>query len=257
MGIVPAQRRAVQHHHRARPQRGVAHRHAGGAGRARRRVRVGRRRREERARHRCAISCALSSRQRPTCSTAGERALDVACSPDSSSSSRLPQLAALFRPSVQPYLMSWFKYVPATELARLTIPVLLIQGTTDIQVPVAEAKALQAAEAQRHAQDRRGHESRHEDGDGSCQTTRLVLRSDAAHCRGRAGGDGRFRPRHLLLRGHGAATSDCPARQPARHRPRRGRRRPSDDRVRPAVEARPGHLGHARAVGRLVDARRR
>ena len=30
-------------------------------------------------------------------------------------------------------------------MARLTIPVLLIQGTTDIQVPVAEAKALLAA----------------------------------------------------------------------------------------------------------------
>jgi len=54
-------------------------------------------------------------------------------------------LAALFRPSVQPYLISWFKYVPSVELTRLTIPVLIIQGTTDIQVPVSEAKALQAA----------------------------------------------------------------------------------------------------------------
>jgi len=56
-----------------------------------------------------------------------------------------PALAALFRPSVQPYLISWFKYVPSVELARLTIPILIIQGTTDIQVTVAEAKALQAA----------------------------------------------------------------------------------------------------------------
>jgi len=56
-----------------------------------------------------------------------------------------PSLASLFRPSVQPYIISWFRYRPATELARLTIPVLIIQGTTDIQVPVDEATALHAA----------------------------------------------------------------------------------------------------------------
>lgn len=56
-----------------------------------------------------------------------------------------PALAAALRPSVQPYLISWFKYVPSVELARLTIPVLILQGTTDTQVPVTEAKALQVA----------------------------------------------------------------------------------------------------------------
>jgi hypothetical protein len=54
----------------------------------------------------------------------------------------LPALAQLFRPSVQPYLISWFKYLPAEEIARLTIPTLIVQGTTDIQVPAAEAEAL-------------------------------------------------------------------------------------------------------------------
>ena len=54
-------------------------------------------------------------------------------------------LAALYRPSVQPYLISWFAYTPATEIAKLTIPALIVQGTTDIQVTVAEARALQAA----------------------------------------------------------------------------------------------------------------
>jgi uncharacterized protein len=29
--------------------------------------------------------------------------------------------AALFRPSVQPYLISWFKYDPALEMAKLKI----------------------------------------------------------------------------------------------------------------------------------------
>jgi len=57
----------------------------------------------------------------------------------------IPGLASLYRPSVQPYMISWFKYVPSVEIARLNIPVLLLQGTTDIQVSVDEAKALKAA----------------------------------------------------------------------------------------------------------------
>ena len=56
-----------------------------------------------------------------------------------------PELAALFRPSVQPYLISWFKYDPAQELAKLTVPVLIVQGTTDIQVSVQDAHTLSAA----------------------------------------------------------------------------------------------------------------
>ena len=54
-------------------------------------------------------------------------------------------LASLYRESVQPYLISWFKYVPATELKALKIPTLIVQGDTDIQVGVTEAKALKAA----------------------------------------------------------------------------------------------------------------
>jgi hypothetical protein len=59
-----------------------------------------------------------------------------------------PPLAALFRPSVQPYLISWLNYSPAVELARLTVPRLIVQGTTDMQVPVADAQALKAAAAE-------------------------------------------------------------------------------------------------------------
>lgn len=54
-------------------------------------------------------------------------------------------LAGIFRPSVQPYIISWLRYRPSTEVTRLDIPVLVIQGTTDIQVGVAEASALEAA----------------------------------------------------------------------------------------------------------------
>jgi uncharacterized protein len=56
-----------------------------------------------------------------------------------------PFLAALYRQSVQPYLISWIKYDPAVELSKLTIPVLIIQGTTDLQVKEEDAKLLSAA----------------------------------------------------------------------------------------------------------------
>ncbi len=56
-----------------------------------------------------------------------------------------PALNAVFRPSVQPYLISWFKYDPAAEIKKLAIPTLIVQGTTDIQVSVSDALALAAA----------------------------------------------------------------------------------------------------------------
>jgi fermentation-respiration switch protein FrsA (DUF1100 family) len=55
------------------------------------------------------------------------------------------ELAALFRPSVQPYVISWLKYDPAVELAKLSAPVLVAQGTHDLQVSVEDAKLLARA----------------------------------------------------------------------------------------------------------------
>lgn len=57
-----------------------------------------------------------------------------------------PVLDALFRPSVQPYLISEYTYDPAKEIAKLTIPVLTVQGTHDIQVSVKDARLLAAAD---------------------------------------------------------------------------------------------------------------
>lgn len=54
-------------------------------------------------------------------------------------------LQAIFRPSVQPYLISWFKYNPQTEIAKLKIPILIVQGTTDIQVDSTNAELLHKA----------------------------------------------------------------------------------------------------------------
>lgn len=56
-----------------------------------------------------------------------------------------PLLMNLFRPNVQPYLISWFAYDPKAELPKLHKPVLLLQGTTDIQVDVDQAEQLKAA----------------------------------------------------------------------------------------------------------------
>lgn len=53
-----------------------------------------------------------------------------------------PELAALFRPSVQPYLISYMKYDPAKEIAKLTVPVTIVQGTADVQVTMDDANAL-------------------------------------------------------------------------------------------------------------------
>ncbi|WP_017939293.1 alpha/beta hydrolase family protein [Zestomonas thermotolerans] len=59
---------------------------------------------------------------------------------------RVPvELEVLFRPSVQPYLISLFRNDPAAAFARLRIPALIVQGNHDIQVSVADAEALKAA----------------------------------------------------------------------------------------------------------------
>jgi pimeloyl-ACP methyl ester carboxylesterase len=56
-----------------------------------------------------------------------------------------PGLYALFRPSVQPYLISWFKHDPAVAAARLEVPLLVVQGTHDVQTLEEDARALAAA----------------------------------------------------------------------------------------------------------------
>jgi len=54
-------------------------------------------------------------------------------------------LQVIFRPSVQPYLISLLRYDPAKAFAALKMPALIIQGTHDIQVDVNDARLLKAA----------------------------------------------------------------------------------------------------------------
>ena len=55
------------------------------------------------------------------------------------------QLQVIFRPSVQPYLISLFRQDPARAFAALQMPALIIQGSNDIQVGADDARQLKAA----------------------------------------------------------------------------------------------------------------
>lgn len=56
-----------------------------------------------------------------------------------------PMVMSMFRSSIQPYMISWFKYNPLTEIKKLKVPVLIIQGSSDIQVRVDDARRLSLA----------------------------------------------------------------------------------------------------------------
>jgi len=56
-----------------------------------------------------------------------------------------PYLSSLFRLSVQPYMISWFRYDPQKEIEKLKKPILIVQGTTDIQVNIDDANRLHSA----------------------------------------------------------------------------------------------------------------
>ncbi len=56
-----------------------------------------------------------------------------------------PQLISYFHPTLQPYLISYFHWDPAQEIRKLTIPILIVQGTTDADVKVEDAKLLALA----------------------------------------------------------------------------------------------------------------
>ena len=61
-----------------------------------------------------------------------------------------PELAALFRPSVQPYLISWIGLDPTDLIRAYEGPVMIGHGSTDIQVGMVDANALSAARPTAH-----------------------------------------------------------------------------------------------------------
>ena len=56
-----------------------------------------------------------------------------------------PALTPIFKADVQPFIMSWMKYDPQKIITSLKIPVLIINGTNDLQVSTAEAELLKKA----------------------------------------------------------------------------------------------------------------
>lgn len=58
-----------------------------------------------------------------------------------------PSLYAIIRPSVQPYILSWMMHDPIREIKKLKMPVLIVQGTTDVQISVADAEKLKKAKS--------------------------------------------------------------------------------------------------------------
>ncbi len=53
-----------------------------------------------------------------------------------------PLLLSLFNPINQPFIANWMRYNPSEEIKQLKIPVLLLQGTKDLQVTQQDATIL-------------------------------------------------------------------------------------------------------------------
>jgi uncharacterized protein len=51
----------------------------------------------------------------------------------------------LFHPSIQPFLISWMKYDPVKEASKLKAPLLIVNGTTDVQITTEQADMLKEA----------------------------------------------------------------------------------------------------------------
>lgn len=77
------------------------------------------------------------------------------------------QLQSLFRPSVQPYMISWLKYEPQHEISNVTVPIIILQGKKDIQVTEKDAENLHAAnnDATIHYFDKMNHVLKDVEGD--------------------------------------------------------------------------------------------
>ena len=65
-------------------------------------------------------------------------------------------LISIFRPSVQPFMNSWMKYDPAEELSKINAPILLVNGTKDLQVTPKEGELLKNSNSNAKAVDIEG-----------------------------------------------------------------------------------------------------
>lgn len=56
-----------------------------------------------------------------------------------------PALASVFDISLQPFMSNWIQYSPTENIKELNMPILIINGTKDLQVTIAEANLLKEA----------------------------------------------------------------------------------------------------------------
>jgi len=56
-----------------------------------------------------------------------------------------PQLYSILRPSIQSYIMSWCRYDPTFEIHKLKMPILIVQGTNDLNVSIDNGQKLRSA----------------------------------------------------------------------------------------------------------------
>ncbi len=56
-----------------------------------------------------------------------------------------PALASVFNTAIQAFMINWMQYNPTDIIKDLNIPILILNGTKDLQVPEEEAKLLKEA----------------------------------------------------------------------------------------------------------------
>ncbi|AXT19434.1 alpha/beta hydrolase [Flavobacteriaceae bacterium AU392] len=56
-----------------------------------------------------------------------------------------PPLASIFNKDIQLFMANWMQYNPQEEIKKLNMPILIINGTKDLQVPIEEANLLKNA----------------------------------------------------------------------------------------------------------------
>ena len=54
-------------------------------------------------------------------------------------------LSSIFKEDIQLFMSNWMQYNPQDEIKKLSIPVLIVNGTKDLQVPEEEATLLESA----------------------------------------------------------------------------------------------------------------
>jgi uncharacterized protein len=87
-----------------------------------------------------------------------------------------PELNSLLRPNVQPYLISWLKINPAKAVSEVEVPIMIVQGSTDLQISIEDAKLLHthAKESELHIVQGMNHVLKAAEGNIDTQITSYI-----------------------------------------------------------------------------------